>query len=134
MLEPLLYLIGGILFALFGFWFLRPERGLLANWQRSRHLNERIHIEDILKHIYNCEIIGDRPTVHSIAGALRISDKQAMSLLSKIEAAELAKRDGNVLRLTRSGRQSALHILRAHRIWESYLADATGFSESDWHS
>jgi DtxR family Mn-dependent transcriptional regulator len=27
-----------------------------------------------------------------------------------------------------------LHILRAHRLWERYLADATGYSENEWHS
>ena len=39
-----------------------------------------------------------------------------------------------VLQLTSNGRQSALHILRAHRLWERYLADATGYSEDEWHS
>jgi DtxR family Mn-dependent transcriptional regulator len=134
MIEPLLYLIGGILFALLGFLLFRPERGLLAKWQRSRHRNERILVEDALKHIHNCEMAGDRPTIHSIAGALRISDKEATDLVVKIETAELARRDGNTLRLTKSGKQSALHILRAHRLWERYLADTTGFSESEWHS
>ena len=134
MLEPLLYLLGGAVLVLLGFWFFRPERGFLAKWQRSRHMNKRILIEDALKHIYNCEMGGDRPTIHSIAGALRISDKEATDLVAKIEAAELALRDGITPRLTTSGKQSALHILRAHRLWERYLADATGFSESEWHS
>jgi DtxR family Mn-dependent transcriptional regulator len=134
MLEPLLYLLGGVGFTLLAYWIFRPERGLWAQWQRTRHMNERILIEDALKHIHNCEIVGDRPTLNSIAGALRISSKEATELVEKIEAAELAHRDGNVLRLTSSGQQSALHILRAHRLWERYLADATGYSESEWHS
>lgn len=134
MLEPLLYLSGGVVLTLLAFWFFRPERGLFAQWQRSRHINERILIEDALKHIHNCEMVGDRPTVHSIAGALQISHKDATDLVAKIEAAELTHREGNTLRLTTSGKQSALHILRAHRLWERYLADATGFSESEWHS
>jgi len=134
MLEPLLYLLGGTVLVLLGFWFFLPKKGFLAKWQRSRHMSERILIEDALKHIYNCEIVGDRPTIHSIAGALQVSDKDATDLVAKIEAAELAQRDGHTLRLTTSGKQSALHILRAHRLWERYLADATGFSESEWHT
>jgi len=134
MLEPLLYLLGGTVLVLLGFWFFRPERGLLAKWQRSRHLNERVLVEDALKHIHNCEMAGDRPTIHSIAGALQISDKETTDLVVMIESAELVQREGNNLQLTPSGKQSALHIIRAHRLWERYLADATGFSESEWHS
>ena len=134
MLEPLLYLLGGAVFSLLLYLFFRPDEGLWAKWQRSRQMNERILIEDALKHLHNCEMAGDRPTVHSISGALHISEREATEIVAKIEAAELAQRDGNALRLTSSGKQSALHILRAHRLWERYLADATGFSESEWHS
>jgi DtxR family Mn-dependent transcriptional regulator len=32
-----------------------------------------------------------------------------------------------------SGRERALHIVRAHRIWERHLADRTGVEEELWH-
>jgi DtxR family Mn-dependent transcriptional regulator len=35
--------------------------------------------------------------------------------------------------LTSAGTDAALHTIRAHRLWETYLADATGFAESSWH-
>ncbi|MFN2210864.1 MAG: DtxR family transcriptional regulator, partial [Candidatus Promineifilaceae bacterium] len=35
--------------------------------------------------------------------------------------------------LTANGRDAALHIIRAHRLWERYLAEETGFSEQTWH-
>jgi DtxR family Mn-dependent transcriptional regulator len=134
MLEPLLALLGGIVLILVGLWFFRPDRGLLAKWQRSRQRSERILIEDTLKHIYNCEMAGDRPTINSIAGALQTSNKEAADLVAKIEAAEMVGRVGDRIHLTSAGRNSALHILRAHRLWERYLADTTGFSESEWHA
>lgn len=134
MLEPLLALLGGLFLILVGFWFFQPERGLIAKWQRSRHRNERILIEDTLKHIHNCEIAGDRITLNSIAGALQISNKEAADLIAKVEAAELVKREGDRIHLTSVGRRSALHILRAHRLWERFLADTTGYAESEWHS
>jgi DtxR family Mn-dependent transcriptional regulator len=134
MLEPLLALLGGIVLVLVGYWLFRPERGLLAKWQRSRQRNERVLIEDALKHIHNCEVAGDRPTINSIAGALQITSKEAADLVAKIEAAEMVQCEGDRIRLTSSGRSSALHILRAHRLWERYLADTTGFSESEWHA
>ncbi|OGO15106.1 MAG: hypothetical protein A2Z14_17925 [Chloroflexi bacterium RBG_16_48_8] len=132
--EPLLALLGGALLVLLSFWFFRPERGILARWQRSLHITERMLVEDALKHIHNREMAGDLPTINSIAGTLQISDKEAAELVAKIEAAELVEQEGSKLHLTSGGRESALHILRAHRLWERYLADSTGFSESEWHS
>jgi DtxR family Mn-dependent transcriptional regulator len=43
----------------------------------------------------------------------------------------VVERDG--IHLTASGRELGLHVLRAHRLWESYLADHTGFPEAEWH-
>jgi DtxR family Mn-dependent transcriptional regulator len=37
------------------------------------------------------------------------------------------------LRLTEEGREHAIHLIRAHRLWESYLADQTGYAEKEWH-
>jgi DtxR family Mn-dependent transcriptional regulator len=36
--------------------------------------------------------------------------------------------------LTPDGRDYALRIIRAHRVYERYLADQTGFKESEWHT
>jgi DtxR family Mn-dependent transcriptional regulator len=46
----------------------------------------------------------------------------------------MVQREGDRIQLTSAGRRSALHILRAHRLWERYLADTTGLSETEWHS
>jgi DtxR family Mn-dependent transcriptional regulator len=37
------------------------------------------------------------------------------------------------LRLRQAGHELALHVVRAHRLWESYLAEETGFAEARWH-
>jgi DtxR family Mn-dependent transcriptional regulator len=39
----------------------------------------------------------------------------------------------SVPRLTNKGRQYALRLIRIHRLWEHYLAERTGISESEWH-
>jgi len=134
MLDSLLALLGGTLLILLSFWFFRPERGILPKWQRSRRITERVLVEDALKHIHNRELVGDPPTMTSIAETLQISDNEAAELVAKIKAAELVEQDGSTFHLTSGGRETALHIIRAHRLWEQYLADSTGFSESEWHS
>jgi DtxR family Mn-dependent transcriptional regulator len=77
---------------------------------------------------------GKRPTLQSLAGALEISGNEASELLNDLDQRGLVTFvDGGALHLTDEGRSSALHVLRAHRLWERYLADETGFEEVEWH-
>jgi DtxR family Mn-dependent transcriptional regulator len=133
MLSPLItisLILIGIVALHFLFW---PESGFFYRWRRARQLTERAQIEDVLKQIYNLEMNGERPSIQTISGALQIPPEKAVDLVAKIEAAELALREGDRLKLTADGRQAALQLLRAHRLWERYLADATGYSEEEWH-
>lgn len=112
------------------FW---PERGLWPRWRRTRELTERVLTEDALKHIHKCEMKGRRPTVESLAGALQVPRDRVAQLLTQMEQLGLLTSRGGELHLTAAGRNAALHIIRAHRLWERYLADQTGYSEADWH-
>lgn len=134
MIDPLfaliLGLIGmGLLAALF--W---PDNGLFYRWQRTRRVTERVLREDALKHIHRAEREGHRPTIQSIAGALDISTDDAARLLTHMVDMGLIVSSNGDFELTPAGRESALHIIRAHRLWERYLADETGFSEAEWHA
>jgi DtxR family Mn-dependent transcriptional regulator len=129
-INPVLIVIigGSLLFLLF-----LPQQGLLSRLRRSRQYTQRIQIEDALKHIHGCELDARQATVQSIAGVLQASDNHVTDLLTKMEAAGLLNFEDGQLRLSPKGKRSALHILRAHRLWERYLADETGFSEFEWH-
>ena len=113
--------------------FLWPQKGILARWQKTRHLNERVHGEDALKHIYKFEIKGQQPTVESIAGALNLSLNNTAELLGKMESNGLLSLSAGSIQLTAAGREAALYIVRAHRLYEHYLAEETGFDEAEWH-
>jgi DtxR family Mn-dependent transcriptional regulator len=130
---PLLSLI--LLIVVLGllFWLFRPERGAFWRWQRARRMTERVLSEDALKHIHRWERYGRQATVQSLAGALQISVDQAAELLVILESHGLLDIEGESFRLTPKGRDYALHIIRAHRLWERYLADETGFSTEAWH-
>ncbi|MBN2469836.1 MAG: metal-dependent transcriptional regulator [Anaerolineae bacterium] len=113
------------------FW---PDRGLLATWQRSRHATERVLIEDALKYIHKRSMEDYFPSLDSISGALQITGDRTTNLLKKMQEINLLQTepDGR-LKLTPDGRDYALQIIRAHRLWERYLADETGYQETDWH-
>jgi DtxR family Mn-dependent transcriptional regulator len=89
--------------------------------------------EDALKHILKAEANGEAPTLLSVAGALQTGQRRAASLLSDMESGGLISFADGRLRLREAGRELALHVIRAHRLWESYLADQTGVAESEWH-
>ena len=116
--------------ATFLFW---PDKGLFWLWQRANLTSEHVFIEDALKASFGSEIDGQCPTLENIAGKLNVSANKAVQIVSEMEKRDLLScRDGHLC-LTASGRQYALQIIRAHRLWERHLADETGFSHVDWH-
>jgi len=133
MIEPLLLLF--ILSLVIGaaYWIFRPQTGLFWRMERSKKGQQRIQREDALKHILRSENYGRLVTLESLAGALAISTAEAADVLGALEQKELVDFDGSSFGLSAEGRDYALHVVRAHRLWERYLADETGYSEEDWH-
>ena len=131
--DSLIALLIGLGMLFIGLWFFWPEGGIFARWQRDRRMNARIRREDALKHIHSCEMSGSSASIQSIAGVLGVHLNEATATLSELEVHKLAQISNGGIRLTPAGRESALHILRAHRMWERYLADETGYSEQEWH-
>ncbi|GAB4430440.1 MAG: hypothetical protein Kow0031_11320 [Anaerolineae bacterium] len=95
---------------------------------------ERILSEDVLKHVYKCELSGRRPTFDSIAGVLQVSQDEASTVVTRMVAHNLLTLNGKEFHLTEAGQNYALQVIRAHRLWERYLADETGFDEAEWHT
>jgi len=111
-----------------------PERGGLARLKRGLRSAGRVHLEDTLKHLYTCEAVGRPCDAESVAEYLDVSAGRAEVLLEKLAASDLVHVDGEGARLTATGRESALHLVRAHRLWERYLADRTGVPAAEWHT
>jgi DtxR family Mn-dependent transcriptional regulator len=105
-------------------------------WFRHRHKAQREQIlsEDALKHLRKCESSDSQSTLETIAGALHITLDSAAAIVDGLLARKLVYlTEAGSFRLTDQGREQALHLLRAHRLWESYLADRTGYAEKEWH-
>ena len=131
--DPLIALVAAAILAGLCALIFWPERGLLAYWKWTRRLNERVQSEDALKHIHKCEMDGRQPTIESIAGALQIKPNATATLLATMQTNGLVSMGNGKIHLTPQGRDAALHIIRAHRLWEHYLAEKTGYSEAEWH-
>jgi len=120
--------IGGIVAAFGILWAMR----VFARRQRNERTN-RILIEDVLKHFYQCETEQEIPIAQSVAGVLRVTVGEATKVMTEMQRYGLIANIKNNWQLTEQGRNYALQVIRAHRLWERYLADRTGFPESQWH-
>lgn len=103
--------------------FIAPRYGLVEqyrNWQGAR---QREQVEDALKHLLDREQQGRHASPESLAGSLDLPRAKATALIASMEAQGLVESRGAELHLTAEGERWALHVVRAHRLWERYLAD-----------
>lgn len=105
-------------------WFL-PRHGAaarLTHWRDARH---RVRVEDALKHMLAARQRHVAATTQSVAGAVGIGVSAATALIEEMEREGLLEIRASALSLTSSGRDYALQVVRAHRLWERYLDDET---------
>jgi len=131
--EPLIAILIAATITWIAWLLFRPKNGLVPRWRKARQITDRVLMEDALKHIQRCERRGDTPSLQSIAGALDISVNQAAKIAEKLQSMELIIIENGEFLLSPAGRDYALRIIRSHRLWEEYLAEQTGFDESEWH-
>ena len=113
--------------------FFWPDRGLWSRIESSRQVKTRVLLEDALKHLYQTELAGRRPTLQSLAGALGVSLDRVTGVVEDLQRRHLLELPGSQMQLTADGRSYALNVIRAHRLWEQHLAERTGVAEDEWH-
>jgi DtxR family Mn-dependent transcriptional regulator len=113
------------------FW---PGFGVVPRWIRRRLVASRVRVEDALKHVYHHESSGNTASIASLGGALETPPATVVALVQRMQQAGLLRlTDGRIL-LTDEGERYALQVIRAHRLWERYLADRTGVDPREWHA
>ena len=134
MADPLLALLIGLIVVSFFSLLFWPKGGLIGHLQRVSQLDRRVQREDALKIIHKTERSAEPVTIDSLAESLNINSANAEDLLKDMIAKELVEMSNRQIQLTTTGQQYALRIIRAHRLWERYLAEETGYEESKWHN
>ena len=112
---------------------LWPKSGLVARWREYREDSRRALLEDALKHVLSWDTQGRDATLESLAGALGLSPKRALRLVTELESRRMLRSAAGGLQLTAEGERLALHVVRAHRLWERYLADDAGVPMARLH-
>ena len=89
-------------------------------------------VEDALRHLHAAAEHGRQASVESLAGALGVSTRRAAELARTLHERGLAVTEAG-LRLAPAGERWARSVVRAHRLWESHLADEVGTRAVDLH-
>lgn len=112
-----------ILAALLAAAVLFPRYGLLARGRMQKQLNQRRLLEDALKLIFNQQQEGQPADRFRLAVELKLAMPAVQGLIAGLEAQQLVTSRQGHLVLTVEGQRWALQVIRAHRLWERYLAD-----------
>ncbi len=119
-------LIVGVLFM--------PQYGLYWRIRRRRWLHSRQAIEDALAHLHQFQHDGRPASVESLTNTLGTSTKHTLVLVNRMAQQDLVVMTGHGMRLTPAGHRWALQIIRAHRLFERYLADETSVPPEKIHA
>lgn len=107
---------------------LAPEKGLLAKLVRKRALKRKIMEEDILK---TAKKTG--PDSNEWIGQLNLSEGKMKRYAQLLIRKGLLRRENDQWSLTPAGETRANEIIRAHRLWETYLVELAGVQEDHIH-
>ncbi|MDQ7028815.1 MAG: FeoA domain-containing protein [Ardenticatenia bacterium] len=103
-------------------------------WLREQYrVRRRETVEDALKALLE---LGDRVgarTPDLLAGRLHLSRRATLRLIQTMSERGLVRVAGEGIQLTPMGKALALHVLRAHRLWECYLSDDAAVPLKDIH-
>lgn len=113
---------------------LVPRVGIVALWRRQSAQRAREQAENALKHLLSQAAAGHPVTLISLQAGLRASDRTLLTLLARLEREGLVRIDGDHLQLTPEGERLAMHVVRAHRLWELYLTDEIGVPVGQVHA
>lgn len=102
-------------------WMFSPSHGLVATAIRRKHVRQDVIREDILGVLWRLEERGQSNEKVSLCDALCIPNTSIRTALRQLVKRGSVKSEGNRLTLTSCGREEASSIVRAHRLWESYL-------------
>ena len=100
-----------------------PRYGLIALYRKLQTARQRELVEDALKHLLDREQQGRHASPESLAGILNLPRVKATRLIADMESQNLLETRGSQIHLTAEGERWAMHIVRAHRLWERYLVD-----------
>ncbi len=109
---------------------LAPRYGLLADWIRKNNAVPQEIMEDVLGAILRAQ---DKPvSVSDVSRIVKNPHSRIRRAITMLARQDLLEIENDHVRLTDDGRLEANRLVRAHRLWETYLEQA-GTPDSELH-
>jgi ABC-type Mn2+/Zn2+ transport system permease subunit/Mn-dependent DtxR family transcriptional regulator len=109
-----------------------PQRGLIIRWRVRKQQQMRVVVEDILKQLYRIE--NNQPIPYQKLEDTMVHDRKLLTKwIRKMAQLKLIKFESGEIQLTESGKQKANHLVRAHRLWETFLVEELGLKPDQIH-
>jgi len=116
-----------------GWLAFRRDGGWYWVLRKRLALSDRVLREDALKYFARCEIENEPASLRGVTGSLGVGGSATSRILSQLADQRLLTIEGGTFRLTDDGRQYGLRMIRAHRLYETYMSEKTGFRDEEWH-
>ena len=111
--------------------FLSPSKGLIFKYIRNRKQDNTIEKEDIIKYLYKKEVIS-ADSISDMSARLGINSGNIKRHLNQLNKDGLTLLSDKI-ELSAKGKSRGEKLVRAHRLWETYLVDKIGLNDQDIH-
>ncbi len=126
---PAMAVVAGILFLLGS--LFAPTHGLIFKQIQRYNLKNKIVEEDVMKQALKVDGL---MSIDQISERLDVTNWRLKQVLRKLSARGLVLlQPDNFFDLTKDGEVQAQRLVRAHRLWETYLVNQVGLNESQIH-
>ena len=131
--NPIIALVLFFVISILLFFVFRPKKGIYFLLKKAYRQKDKTIMEDILKYLYHNQMANNSISTNDLTNALDFSNANLIENLNKMIENELLVLEKDNYKLTPKGNEYALQIIRAHRLWEKYLSEKTGFHKKEWH-
>ena len=114
---------------------LSPSHGVVFDRLRRFRLARHVRGEDVLKAVYRHGPLSPAPGTYlpTLIETLKMPVKHITRTLARLRREGLVSADGTALAVTEAGRLHAEQLVRAHRLWETYLTERMGVDPDEVH-
>ncbi len=127
---PAMTLVGAFQYALAV--LFAPKKGLVIRYFQKRRRQYETRLEDVLKQAVKQKELADLSVAH-LAAKLNLSGLRLHKLMRPLRRRGLLEGRGDTFDLTLAGKRRAYELIRAHRLWETYLVQEMGLSTDQIH-
>ncbi len=121
--SALLYLLAVI---------MAPEKGLISKYRIKQSKRAKIMREDALKQMVKLHELGQLNLLN-LQNRLDLGALKFRSVIQNLSRQGLISQEEDELNLTKTGLKTAYRLIRAHRLWETYLVERVGLSKEQIH-